>query len=100
MDVGILSKFDDDKLKGDIDCVKSGEALQRDLDKLESWATTNHTRFNQSKSWILHLERNSSGYTQRHGRCNIGESSTALPGCLGQEGQLYAGVHQAWIASR
>ena len=65
LEVGILSKFDDDnKLRGAVYSVKSGEALKSDLDKLERWAITNHIRFNKSKCWILHLGRNKPGYTQ------------------------------------
>lgn len=39
---------------------------QRDLHRLESWATTNHVK-SKSKSWVLHLGRGSPGYMYRLG---------------------------------
>lgn len=40
---GFLSKFvDNTNLGGDVDSIKGGEASERDLDKLESWAITSH----------------------------------------------------------
>ena len=53
---GALSKSaENTKLGGAADsCVKSGKALLRDLDKLESWAVSSHVKFNKSKSWIWH----------------------------------------------
>jgi len=48
-----LSKFaNDTKLGEPVDSLKSREALERDLDRLDSWAIMNHMKF---KSQILHL---------------------------------------------
>ncbi|GAB0199614.1 mitochondrial enolase superfamily member 1 [Grus japonensis] len=65
---GVASKFaDDTKLGGAVDSVKGGEALQRDLDRLENWAIANPIRFNKGKCQILHLGRGNPGCTHRLG---------------------------------
>lgn len=47
--------------------LKGREALQKDLDRLESWAITNHMKLNKSKCWILYLGRGNPGYTHKPG---------------------------------
>lgn len=63
----VLSQFADYiKFRGAVDSIRGGEALQRDLEKLQSWAITNHMKLNKCR--ILHLGRGSLGYTYRLGR--------------------------------
>ncbi|KAK4816551.1 hypothetical protein QYF61_017752 [Mycteria americana] len=52
------------------------EALQRDLDRLESWAITNHTKFNKSKCWIFHLGCGNPGYMYKPGDERLESSPT------------------------
>ncbi|KAK4824965.1 LOW QUALITY PROTEIN: hypothetical protein QYF61_021752 [Mycteria americana] len=76
LDAGIectLSKFANDRA---VDSLKSREALQRDLDRLDSWAVTNHMKFNKSKCQILHLGQGNPGYTYKLGDKRL-ESSPA-----------------------
>lgn len=71
-----LSKLaSDPKLGVAVDSPENGEALQRGLDRLGSWATTEHMKFKKSKCQILPLGWDNPGYTYKLGAERLEGSS-------------------------
>ncbi|GAB0179392.1 cAMP-dependent protein kinase inhibitor alpha [Grus japonensis] len=72
MDSGIectLSKFiTDTKLCGVVNTLEGRDAIQRDLDRLERWATVNCMKFSKAKCKVLHMGQGNPKHNYRLGR--------------------------------
>ncbi|GAB0202754.1 hypothetical protein GRJ2_002741000 [Grus japonensis] len=70
-----LSKsVNDTKLCGVIDMLEGRDAIQKNLDRLETWAHANLTKFNKAKCKVLHMGRGNHTHSYRLGREWIGSS--------------------------
>ncbi|GAB0179933.1 mitochondrial enolase superfamily member 1 [Grus japonensis] len=96
-----LNKFADDKKPGGVaDTPEGCAAIQRDLDRLESWAERNQMKFNKGKCKVLHLGRNNPRHQCRLGVDLLGSSTAEKDLGVLVDNKLSRSQHHALVAKK
>ncbi|PKU39461.1 pol- hypothetical protein [Limosa lapponica baueri] len=97
----VLSKFADDTKLGRLaDTPEGCAAVQRDLNRLESWADKNLMRFNKGKCRVLHLGRKNPRHQYRLGVDLLGSTTEEKDLRVLVDGRLSISQQCALVAKR